>query len=1127
MSDWITADIRQAFQNQRVTLWLGPTYGWSADSPDQERARDDNDTALSRVPWRAIYSDSPVPLLEEAISELEQRIRQEDRAAFRRPYMVAKPGADENLVLTQFLPVYYLNGRLRADNKEDAWKQIPERLRAAYRDSLILGIQEIPQQEGILLLFGFDLDSLRDTLDEIQAFIGNATPIVILSPPERASQVITPYPCATILDLNPTEFVDEIEKRGFLVPVDKGLTAHIVVGGVRIRIDDLVQGPMGRLDESFRIVTAEAMVPQSHIDQDLFDSFMVLNETRDARTILQDRREWAGFASGLFIEREYIARDGKSLSNYVLSKLKYLQGAKFDSLQNITLDIPVHSGAGTTTLLHHVAAKCASEGFPSFVLKQDATEIPFGHLADVLTGVSHRTRDAITEIAKTQSNGTDVDNNETQEVPCLLVFDVIHSEMDEVLEAAHRLAMLGRRSLVLRAIPSCDEIMPTNDDDPPLDVKKVEGKSEQLNVFTAFLSNSEIDFVQQHFETLRHKYNLPLIQRTTEDWKDFQNKSSFKVLSRNSTEEAESLFWIALHYFVTSADTDWSASGVQAGLVKKIKLLAENDPLCVKTLLDISRFSINGLYVDWQHLGRLEGNTFSTEVIQRTKKLEAQQLVRFRWEEEGGANLFRLRHRVMAQLFLQEAVKHREFLLEKGVPQEAIPSQEADVRRPLWLLVPYFKTLDGSVSGDVRLAEEISAGALRIGSQRELVWRYREDILSAFKEISEVIRASSRAINHHYAMALWKTASYDHSLDSTESEKRFSLAIRLLEQALTIPPRAHERDEHPGHIQTSQAYAMWWWARCTEDKTKRVELKTKSIDHFRAALREIPENRYAAYGLARALITICEGAESVVTIGSKAEMISEALDLLQGDPAPDFAVNWRSLQQRATRLIDDSAPAEFRHGLREDKEEAGYLLEAWSEIGGSLDVGDEHRKRALFWLDTAIEDSSVKCTWRTYYLAYKIRCLHSEYRNDIQARYELLRTLEGIGNFVLKPHDLFDLGVMCYLLDRPRDGSKILRKLRISGAYRNIELESQPWWTEIEPPFKPRAATLRVKRVESPYNGWGYVPELDEDIPFRPAHFDSSGTMPVGKTLRCYIRFAGSGAKAVPERFYRAPRSSS
>jgi hypothetical protein len=1124
MSDWMTSDITQAFLNQRVTLWLGPHYGWQKGDPEAERPCDNNDNALARAPWRAIYSESPVPVLEEAISELEKHVRQEDRSLFRRPYVVASPGADDNLVLTQFLPVYYLNGRLRAGNRENAWRELPERLRAAYRSSMILSIRNIPQEEGVLLLIGFDLDSLKSTLEEVQAFIGDASPVVVLSPPEGAAEVIESCPRVVSVDLTPADFIAEVEARGLLAPVDQELTAHIIVGSVRIRIDDLLQGPMGRLDESFRVVTAEALTPPSRIDRELFDSFMVLNETRDARNVLQDRREWAGFTSGFSIERNYRVANEKSLFAFVLSKLKESH-ERTDGIRNLTIDLPAHPGAGATTLLHHVASQCAAVGFPAFVLKQDTTDVPFGQLSDVLTDISQRRRDAIREIGKVKPADAKVDHHEEQEVPCILIFDVPHSEMDDVLVVAHRLAASGRRCLVLRAIPTYNEVTEAEDDDRSLDVKRVRGPSERLPALTARLSDSEIHSVQEHFDALRRNHDLPLMQRIREDWHSYQKQSFFKVLPQGSMEEAESLFWVVLHYFVTSTDVDWSTDGVHSCIAKRLQKLSEDDPLCVKTLLDIARFSINGLYVDWQHLGRLEGNTFSTEVLRRTRKLEDQQLVRFRWEEGAGANLFRLHHRLMARLFLQEAVSSRTSLLTRGVPEEAIPAQD-DLFRPLWMLVPYLKVLDGSVPGDVRLAEEISAGALRVSSQRELSWRYREDILAAFEKIPDIIRSSSRAINHHYAMALWKTAGYDQLQDNAESERRFTQAVELLEEALTIPARTHERDEHPGHILTTRAYVRWRWAMCISGAAQRAKLETEAVHDFRTALRELPDNRYATYGLARALITICEAADSVLAVGSKAEMIGEALDLLQGDPSPDFAFKWQALQESAIIVIDDSAPAHFRANLRDNNEEAGYLLEAWSELGGSLgNANNEKKMIALNWLQAAIDDSKTECTWRTHYLAYKIYRMHPKYINDFHAQYKLLRILEGISDFILKTSEIFDLGVLCYQLDIPQDGAKLLRRLRISGAYRDINLSFQPWWTEIEPPFRPRAATLRVKRVISLYNGWGYVPELEEEVPFSPSHFDSREDIPVGKNLRCYIRFSGSGAKAVPERFYRSTKS--
>ncbi|NQT19503.1 MAG: hypothetical protein HQ592_07350 [Planctomycetes bacterium] len=46
MSDWLTSDIRQAFLNKRVTLWLGPCYGWKDGTPGDERPRDEHDDVV-------------------------------------------------------------------------------------------------------------------------------------------------------------------------------------------------------------------------------------------------------------------------------------------------------------------------------------------------------------------------------------------------------------------------------------------------------------------------------------------------------------------------------------------------------------------------------------------------------------------------------------------------------------------------------------------------------------------------------------------------------------------------------------------------------------------------------------------------------------------------------------------------------------------------------------------------------------------------------------------------------------------------------------------------------------------------------------------------------------------------
>jgi len=188
MEDWITSEIRQAFLNRRVTLWLGPSYGWEPGTSNKERNRNAADESLARVPWRAVYSESPVPVLEETISDLETEIRQEDRAAFRRPFAIGSPGQDENLVLTQFLPFYYLNGRLRARNREDKFGELPNRVRSAFRSNLILNLRNIAQEEGVLILLGFNSDELTEAVEEVRAFAGNTIPILVLEAPQFMNQ---------------------------------------------------------------------------------------------------------------------------------------------------------------------------------------------------------------------------------------------------------------------------------------------------------------------------------------------------------------------------------------------------------------------------------------------------------------------------------------------------------------------------------------------------------------------------------------------------------------------------------------------------------------------------------------------------------------------------------------------------------------------------------------------------------------------------------------------------------------------------------------------------------------------------------------------------------------------------
>jgi len=1114
MPGWATTEVREGFQRRNVYLWLGGDYHRSHAGEQYDNEPGPADRALARLPWKAVYSDSPSHVLEDCLCLLEKSLAEEARREFRRPIPVSRPRGDSGLVLGRMLPIYYLRGRYDAPNREERFDALPPQVRDAYRGSLVVGLSSIRQENGVLVITGHtSRQSLLEALAEARAFIGDAPPILVLDAPEGlppdASQANT-----HLLPFGPMQFADQLERIGLLVEPGRMPEASVWIGTGKVRIDDLLAGPLGRLDRSYRIPTVEAISRPENRDRDLFDSLMLPNEGRDAVDVFTDSKEWRGIAAGFCVPRRgFLAQGNTPLVDLVLQQLKDLAAFRADEPATKTLELPVEPGAGTTTMLHWLSYECARQGYPCFILKQDETDGSIGELTNVLTGIYHRYRDM-------------AGAKESQEVPALVVYDTQHADLDDVVEAAQRIGQAGRRCVVLRPFISRESVdVDDGDEDIGADARNVRGTSIMLNRLSADASGELVRTVREHFARLRDDMpELGLLERSQEDWQRYQETNSFRVLSRGQEEAAESLFWVALHYFLTSGQYDpQAAAPVPKCLGERLSTLAHDDPSCAKTLLDISRFSLNGLYVNTQFLGRLEGDTFSRAIIDRTRRLEHEQLVRYRWEEETGENLYRLRHRLYAQLLLQEAVERRSALVAAGLPPDSIPA-EADLSKPIWMLVSFLERIDGSVPGDIHLAEEIADGALRIPSRRALVWRHRTEIVRALAAISEVIRNSSRVVNHIYAMALWRTAAYDAQLSDEEREERFRTAVGMLDHALLIPSRQRQRDEHPGHILTSKGYAQLWWSRRSPAE-RSFQLEEDAANTFRDALRWIPSNTYSMYGLASILIERAERARDRELPRNVALMVAEALNLLQALPEQqDFRSSWFRMQERAVSLVDSRAPAKFRENLREANEEAGFLLEAWAVLGrGRIDdlADDTAKMHAYQWVVQALKHDDVKATWRARYLAYRLIRATKGLRGDLQTQYELLRLLRNDEEFSLRPTDQFELGVLCYQLDRLREGVRVFKDLRATGGYREIESAASRFWLEATHPFKPRRATLTVKRCETPFKGWGNVPELSEDVPFTPVHFDPDHMMSAGTSVPCYVRFSGSGPKAVPERFYR------
>jgi hypothetical protein len=60
--------------------------------------------------------------------------------------------------------------------------------------------------------------------------------------------------------------VDALVHAGLVGGSTEASHAHVLAGPLKVRVDDLLVGSLGRLDESFRLVTAEAITQNNPVD---------------------------------------------------------------------------------------------------------------------------------------------------------------------------------------------------------------------------------------------------------------------------------------------------------------------------------------------------------------------------------------------------------------------------------------------------------------------------------------------------------------------------------------------------------------------------------------------------------------------------------------------------------------------------------------------------------------------------------------------------------------------------------------------------------------------------------------------------------------------------------------------
>src|SRR5579872_1211936 len=308
-----------------------------------------------------------------------------------------------------------------------------------------------------------------------------------------------------------------------------------------------------------------------------------------------DINSWKAYGAGLPVSRSYRAEGGKVFDAEIQELLGRLSRGEDESF-SLTVQLPAEGGAGVTTLIRSAAYRAAAAGFPTLVLRPEQVDVDLDHILAF--------SDAVAD--KLASAGAD------QQPPLLIVSDVEHSRISTLKQIPQLLASRNRRVLLLQAV---------NLEDTESEPKRTR-RFVRLKPLKTESNEAEVRTCQETFSSLASRWNLPLQPRTTADWQSYERATRWRS---TGTEDQESLFWVALRFFLIEGFTDDQRESLEravgAWIDKRTDAVVDAS---MKRLLDftavLSSFRIAAPI--WTVLRPITGGTFSSSVVEALRSTQ-------------------------------------------------------------------------------------------------------------------------------------------------------------------------------------------------------------------------------------------------------------------------------------------------------------------------------------------------------------------------------------------------------------------------------------------------------------------------------------------------------------------------
>ena len=1033
---------------------------------------DPEDLGMANVFWEACWTESIVDLFYDATSKIANSKSQNDHLPHKRlPYPLATdPDSEGQIDRRSFLPIYEVNGTDRVDDPEGQHGGSRAR-RLAYKMSLIRRLEDFPGRAVVVVgaLDSSDLETLKIAAD----FIPTNNMVAILWPSNL------PIPD----DLESLNRLDIHFLRGTRPEIIQALTSvgvpqHSAVPklGINYRRTtlELKEEDLFGVDQDFVLIRSnDCEVPASSSDDVAIFERLWRSEPDD----------WIPFATEMVFRRLYQPVSGLDMdfAVFVISQLREL--SESDRVVNLTLTIPATSGSGITTALRHTAFVAARSGFPALLCRPANQRFSVEELGAFLNRLQERGRE--------QSVGV-------EDTPALIVFDRQHRGIEQVSELATALAARGRRVLVIEVIPP-----PGGEEGYGPSPRRPKGRHILAQEFRGDVDETELRSLSEHFSSIYEPLHIPIPK--FEDWLAYQRTHTIQTL--NGERSPESLFWIALRFFVGEGNPHFDvATWVGRTFREQVK-----EPSARRAVRYIAAFSSFGIAVPLVPLLRSVGTTrvLDTSIMPTLRRIsESEDLLQWGDSEEHlHDQTVSLKHRLIAIQLLEE-------LGANGWE---------DRLRECWGLL---EKLQASPLADSWLVETLVFEALRVERFDAAMRARLPTLLETLEHIPPVIAERSASTQHHWARALGLKAR--HSEETTEIIALYFEAVKKLESACELAASERGR-EHPRNIYNSLGVMRSEFSRALRSfgQIEQAEkLWQSAASAFDLALRFGSDNFVVLSAYAYRLIShareIEDTPQALGDIASALSYLAQAEEAaLLADSLSDDDANFLEVQRNnAWNTIDPEQAEHHIKGLINEGSEIGFVLRAHEML---RDITEEEWKQgtaselrsAYEFLNEAFAGQIQNSSWRSVFLMYRIVSALKANRFDFRLRLNLLDELDTLP-FRWYSGLRFAQSVLCYQTGDFRRGFNLFRDLRSSfrsGDLQPMRLTS--FWREPSRPSEPRQASVRIRRVQSDWVAYGEVPEMNgQQVLARPRWFEVQPK--TGDVRPCHIVFETNGPLAVP-----------